>query len=384
MRPAVAFALAASLSGSLWGCGDEAAATSAPRHDEVSSRDDGGGAARPGGDAGDPDDVPPPPAEAADNPVAVLPVFFLARGAELGDAEAAEANRRILRHLRITQRFFLSQLETETFRTEAQARVYRSSHDAAYYGDPMIDPDPTDARMATKVKELLDWLGEDRFSSKHVFVIVFVRPKSEPCGGARATCLGFGRPFSGGQPVLGGGLVELELTDLMNHETSPFQSTLAHELGHAFGLAHVDCHGYDMETNDSIMSYNLAHHSRGYSESATPGILNAENFFVLAKNKGVFPSFDYVPARHNPSGAPLRNIDACALGPMSAALGDAPPSSPQGYRLSFDGQLVSGPETAYWSFGRAKDHCREMVQSYPETQVTCRFNGVAFDPAASN
>ena len=364
----------------LWACGDDGALSRSRRLDESMSATDAGEArdAQREIDAGETSDFPPQAAEALDNEVGVVPVFFVPSGAELTDADYRQYNRRVLTHLRITQKFYLSQLKTETFRIEDKSLVYRSPNAVEHYRDPMRDPDPDDTLGALKVRELLESLHEDRFSSRRVFVILFVRPKGQPSGN-----LGFGRPFSGGPPVRGGGVVELELSDLVNHDTSPFQSTLAHELGHAFGLAHVDCHGYDMDTNDSITSYNLAHHSHGSSESATPGILIPENFFVLAQNKGVFPGFDYAAAVHDPQGAPLQNIEQCYMTPMSAGLGEAPPASPQGYRLSYDGQVVSGPETAYWVFARAKDNCRDMVQSSPTTQVTCSFNGVPFDPLAT-
>lgn len=41
------------------------------------------------------------------------------------------------------------------------------------------------------------------------------------------------------------------------------QSTLQHELGHAFGLPHIDAYGYPLRGNSpSIMSYNPKHHTR--------------------------------------------------------------------------------------------------------------------------
>ena len=57
----------------------------------------------------------------------------------------------------------------------------------------------------------------------------------------------------------------MELTCLMGTEDCPFLATLIHEMGHAFGLTHVDCHGYNMDTNGSLMSYNPRLSSKGFS-----------------------------------------------------------------------------------------------------------------------
>jgi hypothetical protein len=60
-------------------------------------------------------------------------------------------------------------------------------------------------------------------------------------------------------------VIQMELTCLMGTEDCPFLATLIHEMGHAFGLTHVDCHGYNMDTNGSLMSYNPRLSSKGFS-----------------------------------------------------------------------------------------------------------------------
>jgi hypothetical protein len=99
--------------------------------------------------------------------------------------------------------------------------------------------------------------------------------------------------------------MQLEYTSLASDTPYPFQSTLIHELGHAFGLTHADCYGEDMNTSESIMSYNTAHHSQRLAESATPGIFLPEEYFLLDLNALAFPSFVYDSARHNPSNKTL-------------------------------------------------------------------------------
>jgi len=68
-----------------------------------------------------------------------------------------------------------------------------------------------------------------------------------------------------------------------------FRSTLRHELGHSFGLPHVNACGYNMSGNPSIMGYDSAHHTDGFHASATPGTLIPEDLRGLAKNQRVLP-----------------------------------------------------------------------------------------------
>ena len=79
----------------------------------------------------------------------------------------------------------------------------------------------------------------------------------------------------------------------------PFLSTLIHELGHAFGRTHADCHGYDMVSSKTRLW------SKGFSLSVPPPVFNPEEYLMLAQNKLAFPNFNFIPARHNPSGKSL-------------------------------------------------------------------------------
>lgn len=101
-------------------------------------------------------------------------------------------------------------------------------------------------------------------------------------------------------------MVLMDARCIVEDQPYPFQSTLVHELGHAFGLPHVDAWGEDMETCASVMSYNPHHRTQGPSiPEAHQGFL-PEEFAILGKNEVAFPDFEYDPALHDPSGRPLR------------------------------------------------------------------------------
>jgi hypothetical protein len=135
---------------------------------------------------------------------------------------------------------------------------------------------------------------------------VVINPKDDfPVGG--------GRPLNGGIDT-GGGVVQLS-TFAMDKKPN-FQSTLQHELGHAFGLPHVDVYGYDMKSNESIMSYNRKHHTREFTPSDTPGVLIPEDLRALALNRRVFPRLRFDPVKDVPAGYKLADR-IIPLGPMN-------------------------------------------------------------------
>jgi hypothetical protein len=151
--------------------------------------------------------------------------------------------------------------------------------------------------------ELMARDGVDRLSCPYIYVVLFAGTGEWPGGGAR--------PINGGLNT-GGGIVVLAADVLA---TAPnFQSTLQHELGHAFGLPHVDVYGYDMMTNSSLMSYNPGHHTNFFAPSATPGAFIPEDRRALAMNRRAFPEFVAHPERDDPAGYELAPL--VMLGPM--------------------------------------------------------------------
>ena len=156
----------------------------------------------------------------------------------------------------------------------------------------------------------------------------------------------------------GGGVIQLELSWLMTAQNFPFLSTLIHELGHAFGLTHADCHGYDMETNGSMMAYNTPLWSKDFSLSAPPPVFNPEEYLMLAQNKLAFPNFNFIPARHNPRGKSLATADSCTLGWMDETIGEYRDMPGMGFELFWDGERINGPEAAFFSRQEARECVR--------------------------
>jgi hypothetical protein len=246
--------------------------------------------------------------QSADYPVPervkVLPVFFVPSDQS---PPTRDQSARYMRHLKWARDRFSEMLGGRaTFElAKEEPDVYRAAYPLLAYR-----PLPEDAAPRL-VEELLRQYGTDRFRCPYIFAIILMNPcENHPAGG--------GRPFNGGHDR-GGGLLEISSWAL---DSSPnFQSTLQHELGHSIGLVHVDAYGYSMETNDSIMSYNPKHHTRGFEPSPTPGRLIPEDLRALAKNSRVLPGLTFRGDRDVPREYTIRAEKS--LGPMT--LGDEAP-----------------------------------------------------------
>lgn len=230
-------------------------------------------------------DVSPP------QQVDVLPVFFVPQGEPL---PAKEQKARLMKHLRWAQDRYQEMLGgRDTFRIAKQTpNVVRGKQSLAFYKK---QPEGASPHF---VGELLEHCGFNRFNCPYIFLVIVVNSHEDfPVGG--------GRPFNGGYGT-GGGIAVMSSYHL---DRAPnFHSTLEHELGHSFGLVHVDCYGHDMQTNRSIMSYNPAHHTNGFRPSTTPGEFIPEDVRGLAMNRRCFAKFRFDPQSDLPDGYSMRRI----------------------------------------------------------------------------
>ncbi|GMR12865.1 MAG: hypothetical protein BMS9Abin29_1059 [Gemmatimonadota bacterium] len=203
--------------------------------------------------------------------VSVLPVFFVPEGEK--PPTHAQADR-LMRHLRWSQRSYRGWLGGATFGIASETPdVHRASHPLSYYQEL------PESGVAETTAELLDHYGFNRFTLPYILLTVFVNPRER-------FPVGQGRPLNGGYDT-GGGIVVMS-THLLD-SLANFQSTLEHELGHGFGLPHVDVFSYDMATSASIMSYNQDHLTDRFVSAVTPGSLIGEDIRGLALNGRVFP-----------------------------------------------------------------------------------------------
>ncbi len=244
--------------------------------------------------------------------VKVLPIFFVPKG-QPGPTD--EQAKKLLRHLDWSQSRYRDLLGNQcTFAiAEGKPHVYQAERELAFY---RAEPEGGAPQM---VGEMLRDLNINRYNCPYVLLLLVMNPKDDfPVGG--------GRPLNGGVNT-GGGVIQLSSFAL--DRIPNFQSTLQHELGHAFGLPHVDAYGYDMASNDSIMAYNRKHHTKEFTPSETPGKLIAEDLRALALNQRVFPKLRFDPTKDMPSGYSLAGR-IVPLGPMKI------PGLPDGIKVTTD------------------------------------------------
>jgi hypothetical protein len=206
--------------------------------------------------------------------ILVLPVFFVPDG-EKKPKESQYG--RVTKHLKWSQARYNELLGNHTFKITREVITYNSDNQISAYQN-------LKGGEQNKIAgELLRFLRVNRYNCPYILFTVFQCSSFEfPPG--------FGRPFNGGYNT-GGGICLVSSFAL--NQLPNFQSTIQHELGHAFGLPHVDAYGYDMSKCDSLMSYNQAHHTAGFSQSSTPGVFIDEDRRGLALNQRVFPGLTY-------------------------------------------------------------------------------------------
>jgi hypothetical protein len=233
--------------------------------------------------------------------VIVQPVFFVPKGEQPPSERQADL---LLRHLKQTQARYKELLGgRDTFTlAEGKPQVLMAERELDFYRQA------PGGGASDCVCELLRRDKLNRYNCPYIYVAIFMNSHdSFPAGGAR--------PCNGGFNT-GGGILIMSSFGL--DEASPFQSTMQHELGHAFGLPHVDVYGYDMMTNMSLMSYNPSHHTHGLQPSATPGVFIPEDVRGLALNRRAFPRLRYDPPRDCPPGYSIVP-QIIGLGPMELA-----------------------------------------------------------------
>lgn len=208
--------------------------------------------------------------------VSVLPVFAVAT-----DQSPPKQDQvlRFKRHLEVSRARFQEMTRgLDTFQIRDGYVVINLKNPLSFYKTQIEDGAPA------ILSEILDSLKVSRFAAPWVFAVAVINDKD-------------GYPTPGGRPINGGlnnggGYLHFSSGSL-NPSDTRLQSTLEHELGHAFGLLHVDSYGEDMNTSQSIMSYNPKHQYGLDGKPNQSGILLARDLYALSRNKKVFPKLAF-------------------------------------------------------------------------------------------
>lgn len=153
--------------------------------------------------------------------VTVLPVFFVPQGE---DEPADELQEKLMRYLEIARLRYKELLfDRDTFEYHPDPQVIMGECNLDTY---WTDHGPADSSRIFREIFRAFAMGSD---IPFVFLTILTSNESYPAGG--------GRPFNGGHNE-GGGIVIMSSKGLSTDHR--FESTLQHELGHSFGLVHIE------------------------------------------------------------------------------------------------------------------------------------------------
>ena len=294
----------------------------------------------------------------------VTPIIFIPSDYNLNKEVEAKAKERFAKFTRLAKFYYFSELQRNTFYLVSKVKTVKGKLTAEEYCK--VNKKPLNDSAHRIGKELLALDKETRMTSNKVFVVVFFG-KNKKCGDK---LFGGGRTFNGA-PGTGGGYVELQESALFKDKPYPMLSTLIHELGHAFGLSHVDCRGESLINSPSIMGYKKSHQSNGFNLSKDPGILTKEDRWILSQNPKAIRGFPKITLDQNT----IKKIEKCYLSPMSKKLGPITRVKNKGFELFFNGRLVSGPEAVFFSKQKAIEFCFYNRNRHKSLKVECRYNG---------
>lgn len=272
--------------------------------------------------------------------VSVLPIFLVPKG----EAPPTRAQAvRLMRHLTWAQKAYRKMLGGQiTFEIARRAPlVFHSPKTLNFFrGRP-------EGGAPDYVAELLPRLEHNRHTCPYILLTVVMNPQDAfPKQG--------GRSLNGGVNT-GGGFIQL--ASFVLDKVPNMQSLLRHELGHSFGLPHVDAYGYDMKSNPSIMSYSPAKATTGFRESQTPGRLIPEDLRLLAINDRVFPGLDFNLRTDVPQGYRLHD-EIRYTKPMTI------PGQPKGVVVTTDSGEAYNSKVAHIAQGRIETSRDDGSVSY--------------------
>jgi hypothetical protein len=115
----------------------------------------------------------------AEGRLRVVPVLFIpSDNSEIYEGGKIAAYKDLVRkYLTLAQSYYHTQLVTDTFEVaDGDPLVYAAKHPHSYYDEHFLKLQPDVAHLV--VSELFEWLGEDRYSSRSVYLQIYARPSA--------------------------------------------------------------------------------------------------------------------------------------------------------------------------------------------------------------